>query len=464
MGGAAATVRPGPELQLSESAAQLVVPADMVHGAYEVTVGGGAPFVCGAPDIWWAQGAGGNHSVAGSWMRVFGRNMALPDADDSTAERRRSIKAEHLAERSKRAAHVGDWEGVAALAKELAATAGATGQCVVEEGKAYDGDDILPAASPLMVPDADACCAACWEQATCSAWTYGEATAAAGTAGRCYLKTAPVGGSARAEFTSGTVTRPKHTSTLPATTATLCLEGGACTTLAADSSTSQWQARFWLPSTLQPGEYRLQVSNGFTDQYMSAFIGTSTELKDLATVTVKAPSDPRVAWPTKVFEAKDYGCDGGFFKGTLNTSGANPTGMNCSSSGMPCKTVMLARFDRCQQSLPRQRRCRQLPEGLQRRGPGGDRGRGRGGGRRCQAWRWAVVPGGPAAAAGQRAAAGGRDGPHGHLLRLPQRLQHAQHHDRRRARHPAWRSDLPACPVRRGRLGHLHRIALRERH
>ena len=338
VGGAAATVRPGPELQLSESAAQLVVPADMVHGAYEVTVGGGAPFVCGAPDIWWAQGAGGNHSVAGSWLRVFGRNMALPDADDSTAERRRSIKAEHLAERSKRAAHVGDWEGVAALAKELAATAGATGQCVVEEGKAYDGDDILPAASPLMLPDADACCAACWEQATCSAWTYGEATAAAGTAGRCYLKTAPVGGSARAEFTSGTVTRPKHAATLPPTTATLCLEGDACTTLAADSSTSQWQARFWLPSSLQPGEYSLSVSNGFTDQYMSAFIGTSTELKDLATVTVKAPSDPRVAWPTKVFEAKNYGCDGGFFTGTLNTSGANPTGLNCSTSGMPCKT------------------------------------------------------------------------------------------------------------------------------
>ena len=45
-----------------------------------------------------------------------------------------------------------------------------------------------------------------------------------------------------------------------------------------------------------------------------------------------------MAWPTKVFEAKDYGCDGGFFKGTLNTSGANPTGLNCSTSGMPCKT------------------------------------------------------------------------------------------------------------------------------
>ena len=34
VGGAAATVRPGPELQLSESAAQLVVPADIAAGDY----------------------------------------------------------------------------------------------------------------------------------------------------------------------------------------------------------------------------------------------------------------------------------------------------------------------------------------------------------------------------------------------------------------------------------------------
>jgi len=43
------------------------------------------------------QGEGGNVSVAGSWLRVFGRNLALPLADDSTAERRRSIAAENLA-------------------------------------------------------------------------------------------------------------------------------------------------------------------------------------------------------------------------------------------------------------------------------------------------------------------------------------------------------------------------------
>jgi hypothetical protein len=123
-GGATRTVPAGEALQLSESAAQLVVPASMPLGAYEVTINGGAPFVCGAPDVWWAQGEGGNHSVAGGWLRTFGRNMALTTADDSTAERRRSVRAEHLAERSKRAAHVGDWAGVAALAKELATLAG----------------------------------------------------------------------------------------------------------------------------------------------------------------------------------------------------------------------------------------------------------------------------------------------------------------------------------------------------
>ena len=112
--GAPTTVATGPSLQLSESAAQLVVPDELPLGAYEVTINGGAPFVCGAPDIYWAQGEGGNFSVAGSWLRVFGRNMALLDADGSTAERHRSVAAEHLAERSKRAAGVGDWEVVAA--------------------------------------------------------------------------------------------------------------------------------------------------------------------------------------------------------------------------------------------------------------------------------------------------------------------------------------------------------------
>ena len=114
----------------------------------------------------------------------------------------------------------------------------------------------------------------------------------------------------------------------------LCLKG-RCTTLAADSSTSQWQARFWLPPTMTPGDYSLTVSNGFASGNMSTFIGTSAELKDLGSVTVKAPDDPRVAWPTAVFAAESHGCGGGFFAGRLNTSGRAAVGLDCASSGAP---------------------------------------------------------------------------------------------------------------------------------
>ena len=302
--GAPTTVAAGPSLQLSESAAQLVVPDELPLGAYEVTINGGAPFVCGAPDIYWAQGEGGNFSVAGSWLRVFGRNMALLDADGSTAERHRSVAAEHLAERSKRAAHVGDWEVVAALAQELSALAAGL-----------------------------------------------EQTAA------------------------------------PATTASLCLSGGGCTTLAADSSLSPWQAQFWLPTAMEPGDYSLSVSNGHAAANMSTFIGTSTDLKDLGSVTVKAANDPRAAWPTKVFAAESYGakmllsctsfcmennhlvcqtgsgqtqgntvcvsagCDGGFFPGRMNNSGPAPVQLDCQNNGNPyncpknCSAAVQAAID-----------------------------------------------------------------------------------------------------------------------
>lgn len=249
-GGAPTIVAAGPSLQLSESAAQLVVPAGMTHAAYEVTINGAPPFVCGAPDVYWAHGEGGNFSVAGGWLRVLGRNMALPDADASTAERRRSVRAEHLAERSKRAAHVGDWEEVALLAKELASVA----------------------SSPADASD---------------------------------------------------------------TTATLCAEAGSCTTLSADSSISQWQARFWLPDDIAPGDYALSISNGHASANMSTFIGTSSELRDLRTVTIKAASDPRVSWPDKVFAAESYGCAGGFYTGRLNTSTEPATALDCAENGEP---------------------------------------------------------------------------------------------------------------------------------
>lgn len=265
-GGTRTSVAAGPSLQFSESAAQLVVPSSMPHGAYEVTINGGVPFVCGAPDIYWAQGEGGNFSVAGGWLRVFGRNLALVNADDNTAERRRSVAAEGLAERSRRAAHVGDWQGVAALAQELSALAG-----------------LSQAAAP-------------------------------------------------------------------ATTATLCLID-RCTTLTADASISPWSARFWLPKHMGAGDYTLTVSNGYASGNMSTFIGTSTDLKHLSTVTVKAASDPRAAWPAQVFAAESYGCNGGFFPGRVNASGTRPTGLDCAMNGMPyncpknCSAAVQAAID-----------------------------------------------------------------------------------------------------------------------
>ena len=75
------SVPAGPNLQLSASAAQLVVPAGLPHGAYKITINAGAPFVCGAPDLWWTQGGAGNSAVAGGWLRVFGRWLALPNAE-----------------------------------------------------------------------------------------------------------------------------------------------------------------------------------------------------------------------------------------------------------------------------------------------------------------------------------------------------------------------------------------------
>ena len=140
------------------------------------------------------------------------------------------MRAQDLAERTKRAAHAGDWDGVAQLAKELAAAAAVS--------------------EPELAP----------------------------------------------------------------TTARLCLGGdsAACTTLKGDSSTSQWQARFWLPASMAQGDYSLSVSNGYASSNMSTFIAPSPGLAALSTVNVIAASDVRATWPTKVFDvAKDYGCTGG---------------------------------------------------------------------------------------------------------------------------------------------------------
>ena len=165
------------------------------------------------------------------------------------------MRAQDLAERTKRAANAGDWESVSQLAKELASAAATT--------------------MPELAP----------------------------------------------------------------TTARLCL-GENCTTLKGDSSTSQWQARFWLPPSMVQGDYSLSVSNGYASSNMSTFIAPSPGLAALGTVTILAASDARATWPTKTFDvAKSYGCTGGLFNGVWNTSEPltiyGYTALNCSQAGAP---------------------------------------------------------------------------------------------------------------------------------
>ena len=123
--GAVATVR-GAGVTNSGSGLTVLVPPTLPRAAYRVEVGGAAPFVCGAPDVWWVQGAEGNASVAGSWLRAFGRNLALLPAGSAYAERQRSVQARQLAEQAARAARRGDWAQVGDLAAAQVAIAKAS--------------------------------------------------------------------------------------------------------------------------------------------------------------------------------------------------------------------------------------------------------------------------------------------------------------------------------------------------
>ena len=120
-----ATVR-GAGVTNSGSGLTVLVPPTLPRAAYRVEVGGAAPFVCGAPDVWWVQGAEGNASVAGSWLRAFGRNLALLPAGSAYAERQRSVQARQLAEQAARAARRGDWAQVGDLAAAQVAIAKAS--------------------------------------------------------------------------------------------------------------------------------------------------------------------------------------------------------------------------------------------------------------------------------------------------------------------------------------------------
>jgi hypothetical protein len=122
--GRSAIVTPGPDVQVTASALKVVVPPQLPHGAYSVSVPGmAAPFICGAPDIYWVQGAGGNHTVAGGWLRAFGRNLALPEPGATLSERRRAIRAGELSTELQRATQHGAWAEVARLATAVSALA-----------------------------------------------------------------------------------------------------------------------------------------------------------------------------------------------------------------------------------------------------------------------------------------------------------------------------------------------------
>ena len=72
----------------------------------------------------------------------------------------------------------------------------------------------------------------------------------------------------------------------------------ACTVLQSDrDATSQWAAKWWLPAALAPGEYTVNISNGFANAPLDSFISPAEP--HVSTVVIKTPAS--VAWPTQVF-------------------------------------------------------------------------------------------------------------------------------------------------------------------
>eukprot|EP01052_Picozoa_sp_SAG31_P002890 SAG31_NODE_105_length_25008_cov_17.439399_3_plen_993_part_00 len=124
---------PAHHVQLSNSTLQVVVPSTLPKAAYVVSLVQSSPassfeFECGVPEIWWAQGESGNASLVGGWLRLFGRNLALPPAAQhgrtaAAAERRQAVRAQALAVESQRAANAGAWAELAELAKQQLALA-----------------------------------------------------------------------------------------------------------------------------------------------------------------------------------------------------------------------------------------------------------------------------------------------------------------------------------------------------
>ena len=101
--------------QVNNASVMVTLPATLPVGTYSVTVGGSAPLLVNAPDLWWVHGDAGNTSTAGGWLRVFGRSIALGATPGDDAARR--VAAKRAAEAIAAAAQVGDFDTVRRLAR-----------------------------------------------------------------------------------------------------------------------------------------------------------------------------------------------------------------------------------------------------------------------------------------------------------------------------------------------------------
>jgi hypothetical protein len=109
---AAATITVLPA-QVNNASVMVTLPTTLTAGAYSVTVGGSAPLLVNAPDLWWVHGDAGNESTVGGWLRVFGRSITLGSTSgDDTARR---VEAKRISGAIAAAAQVGDLDAVSRL-------------------------------------------------------------------------------------------------------------------------------------------------------------------------------------------------------------------------------------------------------------------------------------------------------------------------------------------------------------
>ena len=109
-------------LLVSNQSVMMVVPDTLPPDAYNIsiraTVGGPAAWVvANAPDLWWAQGDGGESASPGGWLRVFGRGLSISsDAADATGGRSIDRQLAGLAKEMQAVARRGNWHELRRIA------------------------------------------------------------------------------------------------------------------------------------------------------------------------------------------------------------------------------------------------------------------------------------------------------------------------------------------------------------